>query len=28
MILASGDDDTGIFIISPDKGAREGMKVR
>ena len=28
MILASGDDETGIFILSPDKGAEPGMKVR
>ena len=28
MILAAGDDDIGIFIISPDKGAKPGMKVR
>ena len=28
MILAAGDDDTGIFIVSPDKGAIPGMRVR
>ena len=28
MILAAGDDDIGIFVISPDKGAKPGMKVR
>ena len=28
MILASGDDDEGIFIISPDAGAYPGMKVK
>ena len=28
MILAAGDDDIGIFVISPDKGAVPGMKVR
>lgn len=28
MILAAGDDDIGIFIISPDPGASPGMKVR
>ena len=28
MILASGDDEEGIFIISPDEGAYPGMKVR
>ena len=28
MILAAGDDDIGIFIVSPDKGAIPGMRVR
>lgn len=28
MILAAGDDDIGIFVISPDKGATPGMQVR
>ena len=29
MILAAGDDDDiGIFIVSPDKGATPGMRVR
>ena len=28
MILAAGDDDIGIFIFSPDKGAIPGMRVR
>ena len=28
MILAAGDDDTGIFILSPDQGAEPGMQVR
>ena len=28
MILAAGDDDIGIFIVSPDKGAKPGMRVR
>ena len=28
MILASGDEDEGIFIISPDAGAYPGMKVK
>ena len=28
MILAAGDDDTGIFILSPDEGAKPGMQVR
>ncbi len=28
MILAAGDDDIGIFIISPDQGAEPGMQVR
>ena len=28
MILASGDDDIGIFVISPDVGAKPGMQVR
>ena len=28
MILAAGDDDLGIFILSPDDGAKPGMQVR
>mgnify|MGYP001408744480 FL=1 len=28
MILAAGDDNEGIFILSPDEGARPGMQVR
>ena len=28
MILAAGEDDIGIFIVSPDKGAIPGMRVR
>mgnify|MGYP001251762387 CR=1 FL=1 len=28
MILAAGDDEIGIFIISPDQGAEPGMQVR
>ena len=28
MILAAGDDDIGIFIISRDQGAEPGMQVR
>ena len=28
MILAAGDDDMGIFILSPDQGAKPGMQVR
>ena len=28
MILAAGDDEIGIFILSPDKGAKPGMQVR
>jgi methionyl-tRNA synthetase len=28
MILAAGDDDLGIFILSPDEGAEPGMQVR
>jgi len=28
MILAAGDDDIGIFVISPDVGAQPGMQVR
>ena len=28
MILAAGDDDIGIFILSPDQGAKPGMQVR
>ena len=25
---AAGDDDIGIFILSPDEGAKPGMQVR
>jgi len=28
MILAAGDDEKGIFVLSPDKGATPGMRVR
>ena len=28
MILAAGDDELGIYLISPDKGAIPGMRVR
>tara|TARA_B100000214_G_scaffold146877_1_gene104958 strand:+ start:218 stop:550 length:333 start_codon:yes stop_codon:yes gene_type:complete len=28
MILAAGDDNEGIFILSPDEGASPGMQVR
>ena len=28
MILAAGDDNEGIFILSPDEGAWPGMQVR
>ena len=28
MILAAGDDDNGIFILSPDQGAEPGMQVK
>jgi hypothetical protein len=28
MVLASSDDKGGIFLISPDKGAKEGQKVK
>ena len=28
MVLASSDDNGGIFLISPDKGAKEGQKVK
>ena len=28
MILAAGDDDIGIFILSPDQGAEPGMQVK
>ena len=28
MILAAGDDDLGIYVLSPDEGALAGMKVR
>ena len=27
MILAAGDDESGIFIVSPETGALPGMKV-
>ena len=28
MILAAGDEEIGIFILSPDQGAEPGMQVR
>lgn len=28
MILAAGDDDIGIFILTPDEGAVPGMQIR
>ncbi len=28
MILAAGGDEIGIFILSPDQGAKPGMQVR
>ncbi len=28
MILAAGDDNIGIFILSPDQGAEPGMQVK
>jgi methionyl-tRNA synthetase len=28
MVLASSDDEGGIFLISPDKGAKEGQRVK
>tara|TARA_B100001758_G_scaffold242722_1_gene251450 strand:- start:74 stop:406 length:333 start_codon:yes stop_codon:yes gene_type:complete len=28
MILAAGDDEVGVFILSPDEGAAPGMQVR
>ena len=28
MVLASSDDNGGIFLISPDKGAKEGQRVK
>ena len=28
MILASGEDDLGVFLLSPDKGAKPGMVVK
>ena len=28
MMLATGDDDIGVFILSPDEGAAPGMQVR
>ena len=27
MLLASGDDDSGVFLISPDEGAEPGQRV-
>ena len=27
MLLASGDDDSGVFLISPDEGAKPGQRV-
>ena len=27
MILAASNDESGVFIISPDKGSQPGMKV-
>ena len=27
MFLASGDDDSGVFLISPDEGAHPGQRV-
>jgi methionyl-tRNA synthetase len=28
MLLAAGDDDEGVFLISPDEGSSAGQKVR
>ena len=28
MLLAAGNDDDGVFLISPDEGAISGMRVR
>ena len=28
MLLAAGDDDEGVFLISPDDGSSAGQKVR
>ena len=28
MVLASSDDNGGIFLISPDEGAKEGQRVK
>ena len=27
MILAASDDESGVFIVSPDKGSLPGMRV-
>ena len=27
MLLAAGDDDSGVFLISPDDGAKPGQRV-
>jgi len=27
MLLASGDDESGVFLISPDDGASPGQRV-
>ncbi len=28
MLLAAGDDQNGVFLVAPDKGALPGMRVR
>ena len=27
MLLVAGDDDSGLFLLSPDSGAKAGMRV-
>ena len=28
ILLAAGDDQNGVFLVAPDKGALPGMRVR
>jgi methionyl-tRNA synthetase len=28
MVLAASSDDSGIFLVSPDAGAKPGMRVK
>jgi methionyl-tRNA synthetase len=27
MVLCAGDDDKGLFLLSPDQGAEPGMRI-